>query len=184
MDFKYKDYSVKIWADESAENPREWDNVGTMVCFHKKYTLGDEHKMTPVELAKFVKNKQIISLPLYLYDHSGLSISTESFVGRAQHAEWDSGQIGYIYITRKYAREVLRCGRLSEYYMDKIVKALKDEVAIYNHYISDQIYGFTVYKPNGDELTGYGGFYGDEFDTNGLLNEVKIIINNQILLYG
>lgn len=43
------------------------------------------------------EQKDIILLPLYLYDHSGLSMSTGSFVGRAVHAEWDSGQVGYIY---------------------------------------------------------------------------------------
>lgn len=42
---------------------------------------------------------------LYLYDHSGLSISTGSFVGRAQHAEWDSGPVGFVYMDKKTAME-------------------------------------------------------------------------------
>jgi len=34
---------IKIEQDTSAESPREWDNQGTMVCFHDRYKLGDEH---------------------------------------------------------------------------------------------------------------------------------------------
>lgn len=45
--------------------------------------------------------------PLYLYDHSGISISTGSFVGRAPHAEWDSGQVGYIYMEKDKALQEL-----------------------------------------------------------------------------
>ena len=25
------------------DNPRNWDNIGTMVCFHSRYDLGDKH---------------------------------------------------------------------------------------------------------------------------------------------
>ena len=33
----------KIYTDEDAANPRtEFDNVGTMVCWHRGYNLGDE----------------------------------------------------------------------------------------------------------------------------------------------
>lgn len=36
--------------------------------------------------------------PVYMYDHSAVALSIGSFIGRAQHAEWDSGQIGWAYI--------------------------------------------------------------------------------------
>ena len=36
-------YRITIQRDEDAESPREWDdNVGTMVCAHQRYILGDE----------------------------------------------------------------------------------------------------------------------------------------------
>ena len=43
------------------------------------------------------EREDIAILPLFLYDHSVQSISTASFIGRAQHAEWDSGQVGYLH---------------------------------------------------------------------------------------
>ena len=50
---------------------------------------------------------QVAILPLYLYDHSGLAMSTGSFVGRAHHAEWDSGQVGFIYMDKETAMKNL-----------------------------------------------------------------------------
>lgn len=62
----------------------------------------------PAEMLRMCeKYGEVAVLPLYLYDHSGISMSTGSFVGRAQHAEWDSGQVGYIYMDKKTAMENL-----------------------------------------------------------------------------
>ena len=36
------DVRLSIYLDESPESPREWDNLGTMVCAHRRYSLGDE----------------------------------------------------------------------------------------------------------------------------------------------
>lgn len=60
------------------------------------------------ELSKLLSSSESIMIkPLYLYDHSGLSISIDSFMGRAHHAEWDSGQVGYIWLDKKSALENL-----------------------------------------------------------------------------
>ena len=40
---EYKGFTIKIWSDEYAENPREWGNSATFVCEHRNYSLGDEH---------------------------------------------------------------------------------------------------------------------------------------------
>lgn len=36
-------FRLLIIQQEYAEDPRNWDNLGTMVCFHKRYDLGDKH---------------------------------------------------------------------------------------------------------------------------------------------
>ena len=38
---------IRIMHDECAESPREWDNLGTMVCAHRRYSLGDEGARAP-----------------------------------------------------------------------------------------------------------------------------------------
>lgn len=173
--------------DEYAESPREWDNLGTMVCWHGRYMLGDEHNYNSPEVffLDLLKNSQdelladdgftsrlyyywtrtmadngdlvddlaiqflgimedetypklgdefpaarfgrmiaeadsawideflndakegelqdildsldkYIILPLFLYDHSGITISTGPF-----SCPWDSGQVGWIYAEKK-----------------------------------------------------------------------------------
>lgn len=181
----------------SPRDPEYQENLGTMVCWHRRHNLGDQHDFTsPSEFAiemasKHVSQKNVMSalvngefadfrvhqnsaddnysveakiglipgkerwvemdwaiakdtfeviegeatfdleedvlgncypdellrlcekcgdvaiLPLFLYDHSGLAMSTGSFVGRAHHAEWDSGQVGYIYMTKDTAMKEL-----------------------------------------------------------------------------
>lgn len=52
-------------------------------------------------------SNEIAMKPLYLYDHSGLALSTGSFFGRALHAEWDSGIVGFVYMSREDAMREL-----------------------------------------------------------------------------
>lgn len=45
-------------------------------------------------------DKYYIILPLFLYDHSGITMNTSGF-----NCPWDSGQVGIIYISKKKAKE-------------------------------------------------------------------------------
>lgn len=182
-----ENYAIKVELDDSPGNPRtEWDNLATMVCWHRSYSLGDKHQYsepidfirsladdfrdtpegkrvlrnaklkyfkgfkvakdsgswqvmdgdgdpywsyrwwnTKAEAVKFLREYKeewleraiddelefsdlyaiiephVVMLQLYLYDHSGISISSSSFVGRAHHADWDSGPVGFIYCTKE-----------------------------------------------------------------------------------
>ncbi len=52
-------YLIEILNDEDPENPREWDNLGTMVCFHRHYNLGDKHNFdNPSQTHEFLTNKK------------------------------------------------------------------------------------------------------------------------------
>ena len=35
-------YKLEIFDDLNPCSPREFDNLGTMVCFHRRYDLGDQ----------------------------------------------------------------------------------------------------------------------------------------------
>lgn len=70
--FEIEDKELRISQDENPDNPREWDNLCTMACFHRRYNLGDRHDFkSPEELESFVARDSVIALPLYLYDHGG-----------------------------------------------------------------------------------------------------------------
>ena len=111
--------TLRVIPDEYADSPREWDNLGTMICFHGRYDLGDKHSyrnqdaffedlmgdayervLRPFEhidtwnmsddaCREHVYNQDVavqcwvdahmFILPLYLYDHSGITMNTSGF---------------------------------------------------------------------------------------------------------
>lgn len=111
----------------------------------------------PDQLFYALASEKNLILPLNLYDHSGLSMSVSSFIGRAQHAEWDSGQVGWIYATADSIRA--EYGNCSAESVEKAKALLKSEVETYNYYLSGQCYGFRLYE-NGEEMDSCWGFLG------------------------
>lgn len=81
-EFNDKNVVLKIVADENPTDPRDWDNVGKMVCWHKRYSLGDKHDFDdPDAFMEWWEEKHPEGelLPLYLYDHSGITMSTAPY---------------------------------------------------------------------------------------------------------
>jgi hypothetical protein len=187
-----KGYTIHIQADDSPESPREWDNAGVMVCWHKRYNLGDEQPRQDFRdwLPQFMTsnceklsdheynnadnltieqvwnaiNREFIFLPLYLYDHSGISISTSSFVGRSHHGDWDSGQVGYIYISKKQAVKEWGNKLFTKKVEEKTVNYLVNEVKTYDDYLTGNVYGFIIEDQNGEMLDSCWGCYPNHGD--------------------
>lgn len=140
----YKDYLISIDYDWDPVNPREWDNFGTMVCFHGRYTLGDKHGLESPDYSSWSEVRDYIEaelgamviLPLYLYDHSGISMSVGS--PRAHHASWDSGQVGFIYCTDG---DMVANGIKD---IDQAEALLRGEVEAYNRFLTGQVYTYRV----------------------------------------
>jgi hypothetical protein len=159
-------YKMEIFQDESPANPRtEWDNLGTMVCFHGRYNLGDEHDYdsndfdTWEELKKLIikDHDPAVILPIYMYDHSGITISTSPFGCR-----WDSGQIGFIYVSKQRAIEEYGFKRMSAKMKERITNYLDGEVDTYDQYLTGEVYGFDIME--GDEvIESSSGYYGEEY---------------------
>ena len=134
----------EIFPDEYPINPREDDNLGTMVCWHNRYTLGDEQPdCSPDE---YELPEDCIKLPLYLYDHSGVTMSTKPF-----SCPWDSGQVGFIF-----------CKKGAEGMSDEqIERCLEGEVETYNDLITGQVYEYVIEDKDGVVLDSCWGFFGD-----------------------
>ena len=93
MDNVVKEITIKnkklvIYQDCNGENnPREWDNLGIMVCFHNRYTLGDKVNISSDDFSDWSELKDFIMkeyntiaiLPIFMIDHSGISISVRDF---------------------------------------------------------------------------------------------------------
>ena len=100
-----------------------------------------------------------VVLPLFLYDHSGLSIRTSSFVGDTPHAEWDSSQVGWICAREKTILAEYGGDTLTEEHFAKANALLQGEISIYDSYLRGECYGFQLYE-NGEEIDSCWGFLG------------------------
>ena len=117
-------------------NPRvEQDNLGTMACFHRRYLLGDRCGLS-VEQAREIERRcevdgtAALVVPLYLYDHSGLRISTKPF-----KCPFDSGRIGIIYATYNDIRRKYGKKRISKKVLEQARLRLFAEVEEYDFYL-------------------------------------------------
>jgi len=207
-------HKIKIQYDENPLSPRkDRDNLGRMVCWHRRYHLGDEQpKATPgdykIDLArqadpeldkdlnghdyedhdpeddgavkecieKALQDNYVV-LDLYLYDHSGITMSTSPF-----GCPWDSGQVGFIYASMNEAEKLFEFldGENEDLQgFDRKVKChfdgheeirtlreattvyLQDEVSTYDSYLRGDIWEFFVLDESG-MVVDSGSGYDDE----------------------
>lgn len=183
------DYVYRIFDDADLHNPRtEWENTTRMVCFHKRYNLGDDSHGYDVndynvsdyigwdELLEAIQAEEdvVAYLPVYMYDHSGISLNTTGF-----SCPWDSGQVGWIYITKD------KLGDLSPEWttQDKLEEIMTGDVQTYEDYINGNGYGYEVYKVTACSL-GHDheelidscyGFYGEMGLQDAVVNATGMI---------
>jgi hypothetical protein len=184
----YKGYTIRMHPDNDPENPRTtWDNAAHMICFHRRYILGDKHDFShPEDFQQFMKeNPSLIVLPLFLYDHSGITMSTGSF-----SCPWDSGQVGWIYMTAKEAAENWCKKICTKTVREKATKCMKQEVETYDDYITGSVYGYSILAPpedeneedegEGEEIDSCLGYYGYDEKKSGLLEAAQYSIDYHI----
>ena len=177
---------IRIVRDECAGNPRdEICNLGTMACFHKRYVLGDKHHDLRHEdfagwdgMEAHIREQldAAVVLPLYLHDHSGITMNTTGF-----SCPWDSSQVGFIFVTKKRAREEYGKKRLSKKLLARIADCLRSEVKVYDHYLTGEVYGYIVETQpvDADEDAGWDdldscfGFYGYDIESNGMMDYIR-----------
>ena len=111
--------------DEFAENQRNWDNLTTMKCHHRRYALGgveESRQFNGFTSLKELKQALVEHYgemayiePLSLYDHSIQTLA----IGEPTDA-WDSGYVGFIFVTKDRARK--------EYGVKKITKSILERI--------------------------------------------------------
>lgn len=206
--------TVVIGMEEDAEfaDPRDNDNISTMVCWHPDYALGDE-QLTTEEGRGAVKRDHhgsastlfqtergrtdfrdmrvverylrfargaVAILPLYLLDHSGISMSAGSnTVGRGDTAcggsdawgnprGWDTTMVGFVYTTAERIEEL--CGgprEGDEFYCPSdwkgtprewIVEQLRNDVREYDAWLRGSVYWYDVKDADGKTVESCGGY--------------------------
>ena len=155
-------YKIEIIQDDQPFDPRQDDNLGTMLCSHSRYNLGDEHDHGDSQgIMRFLyenKNDIGIILPLYLYDHSGYTIATTPFSCR-----FDSGQVGYIYITKEKMRYEYSKKRISKQLIERVKGYLENEVQTYDQFLTGDCYGYVITDTETEEeIDSCWGFFGSD----------------------
>lgn len=156
-------YTLEIIQDSDPENPRTaYGNLGTMTCFHRRYRLGDKHDIKHEdfnswdELEQYLieSGKAEVILPLYLYDHSGITISTTPFNDR-----FDSGQVGFVWISLETIENEAPDGvNALEWAKDQLLA----EVLTYDQFLTGDVWGYVIKDSHGDEVDSCWGFYGED----------------------
>lgn len=104
----------------------------------------------PDETEDVLRPDIAICLPIYMYDHSGLTVSHNPFGCR-----WDSGQLGWHYMTKDVLEQVFDGDiQHAEAYMDAQIK-------IYDDYLEGDVWMFVIEDEEGEDVFSCRGFYGD-----------------------
>jgi hypothetical protein len=184
--FRNGNKKLIISVDEDAESPREWDNLGTMICFHRRYDLGDKHDLkrdnfnSLEELEEYLvkERKAVIIFQLNLYDHSGISISISN--SYPYNDRWDSSRIGFIYTTKEDIMKWFDTKRVSKEMLKKAEEILKNEVKTYDQYLNGEVYSFVVYQLvkcdscnhiEENVIDSCGGYFG--YDIDAMKNDIE-----------
>ena len=167
---------IEIFASPDGSNPRQYDNLAKMVCFHERYILGDEHNYSSGDYSSFEEMKKdiikrdgaVIVEPLYMYEHGGITISTTPF-----SCPWDSGQLGFVIVTKDGIKNNFGVKRVTKKLIEKSKEILQSEVEEYKMYLEGDVYGFRCYDKDGNITDSCTGFFGTDFEKNGMLCHIS-----------
>ena len=99
----------------------------------------------------------------YLYDHSGITMNTCGF-----SCPWDSGQVGWIYADKAMIEQ--EHGKITPEILEKVRQTLEAEVKEYDYYLTNQCYGFQLFKED-VEVDSCWGFLGEIRDVQDAVKE-------------
>lgn len=157
----YKEFTIRICHDDDPTSPRDNDNFGHMVCWHRRYKLGDEQPKEDPQDWHAAQPKGSIILPIIMYEHSGIALSTSR--GGQFSDPWDSGQVGYIIATPEQIRANFLVKRITKRTREKAIEVLRSEVDEYSKYLGGETYGYIIEDPEGDQLDSCWGFIGGDY---------------------
>lgn len=188
-----EDRGFTIWR-EIDDFPIDLDEIRegsmfTMYCTHRRYDLGDVQiksredfleRITgmysdevSIEAMEREADRVTLVLPLYLYDHSGLSMSTGAF-----SCPWDSGQVGWIVANKERVKREMGWDRLSRKRIEKVLDMMIGEVKTYDAVLRGEVYCYGIDDADGEEIDSVGMVIGDD---DFYVQEAKGIIDSELI---
>lgn len=162
----YKGHHINIYYDAEPKSPRKWDNLGTFYTSHPNYRPEEDFYRHFEREEVFDRygdfqdsfEKKYIALKIYLYDHSGLAISSGPFACR-----WDSGLFGMVAVSIEKVKKEYGWKKITAARRRKIESYLQGEIDTYDQYLRGEIYGYRITPEDHDDevLDSCWGFFGD-----------------------
>lgn len=173
---KYRGYTINIYPDECGENPiTSWDMLGTFACWHRRYNLSNTFDFPHRgDFEAFEKENKLVKFPLYLYDHSGITISLSPF-----SCPWDSVKVGFVFATYEKIKKEFNCKKITAKIIGKVFEVVKHEVKALDDYLTGNVYGYEIEK-FGKVFDSCWGYYGNPDEKSGCIEDAKRAIDNDI----
>lgn len=159
---------LTIRHDDSPQDPRkDFDQLGTMVCWSRRGAVGDEQARTdyynaPIEYRNAEIEGDALVLALYISGQQDeMTCGTElsdTFIGR---------QVGFIYV--EASKIVAEYGSDTPETRERALACLTSEVVQYNQWMTGDVWGFVLEQgttckccdhTSYEEINSCWGFYG------------------------
>lgn len=176
---------VQVETDDWAENPREWDNLWTILTWTRRYDSIDSNQFRDLEefLLSYLTEKQVSNLfkgrsntkeffdkvkkrfydlgylvePISKYEHGQVVFSAGVSQG------WDSGVVGLAMVNIEDIKKEYEATVLSKGLKEKIYGILDGELDTYNSWANGYVYTVALMDFDGDIVDSLGGMIG--YDT-------------------
>lgn len=168
--FKYKGYTVEVDYAQDPENPRTFDNIGTILYTSKKYELGDRYSNQD-EIDDIKKRDDIISSTVYAMIHSDIYLSLDDFKDPL-----DSVESGIIYCELEKAKKEFPNLEGNELII-AIQNQFKFELEIFSKYINGSVYEYHITEPN-----NINEYWGTEYEVDNCFAPATLWIDQNPLL--
>lgn len=118
---------------------------------------------------RFIEQRYCI-LPVYVFDHSGVVLSTRPF-----SCPWDSGQLGYIYVRKDEALAKMGKKKWTKKVQQQVESILEAEIAEFSQYVSGDVWCFQIEDSQGELIEMAGNILGIECCVEGVKEVVKSV---------
>lgn len=163
--------TLEIVYEDNPTNYLEQDTFVKLFCWHKRYDLGHNHDYKYKHIQNLqklkwflIKNENaLIIRKVFMYDHGGVSLSLSPF-----NSLFDSGFIGFIFATEEDIKDWYKVSKITPTVESDVSNFFKSFLKEYTLYLNGQVYGYIVTDKNDEHLDSCFGFYGLDFENNGI----------------
>ena len=168
-----KEYLLTVERDEYADDPRNTYNISTMICWHRRYKLGDKHNYSTLgwggleeffadlcktvcgatddelenlaweDMLKRLNESDLIYIKQLNIYDHG-GITISTLSSYPYNDRWDSSPVGFVYITKQRLIEEKLCVETTMDWKESADAIIEDEVRIYDYYLRGEVYQYTL----------------------------------------